>query len=296
MQVKVTKQPKSTIKIDIKVPNIKVKEAYETLMTDIVKNSEVSGFRKGTAPRKMVESKTDVSKIYGDLINELLRAYYPRAIKENHIAPISNPKVEVKEFDIEKDFEFSAMVATRPDVKVGDYKKKLKKVYADKLKTAEKDKEEKLKKGEKLEPTHTHLLTTEVVDILLEISNIEIPDLLIDDETDRMMARLVDQTQAIGMSLDQYLKAQNKSAEELRTNYDKLSERNLKTEFILEHLIKEEKIEVNDAELEETAKASGDPKTSEGLKDPVQRWYIKSILEKNKLISKLIEEIEQSCK
>jgi FKBP-type peptidyl-prolyl cis-trans isomerase (trigger factor) len=286
MKVTVQKQPKSALKLTITVPNTKVRETYEALITDLVKTTEISGFRKGSAPRKMVEEKTDTSKLYGDIINKLLKTYYPQALKENHISPISNPKVEIKEFDLEKDFEFSAVIATKPEVKVKDFRKKLKALLATKNKAADK----------KSDNEHASLTATEVVDILLETADVEVPNLLVDEETNRMMARLINQAQTIGMSLEQYLKAQNKTSEELRTEYNKISEKNLKTEFVLEHLVKEEKIEIKDSEVEETAKATGDPKTLENLKDPIQKWYIKSILGKNKLINKLIEEVEQTIK
>ncbi|OGC48132.1 hypothetical protein A2W32_04705 [candidate division WWE3 bacterium RBG_16_37_10] len=106
-----------------------------------------------------------------------------------------------------------------------------------------------------------------------------------------MMARLVDQAQSIGLSLDQYLKAQNKTSEQLTSDYKKTAEKSVKAELVLGEIIKTEKVDVTEAEIEEIVKASGDPNALEQLKDPLQKWYIKSILEKNKLINKLIEEV-----
>ncbi len=63
------------------------------------------------------------------------------------------------------------------------------------------------------------------------------------------------------------------------------------------HLIKEENIDVTDKEIEDTAKATGDPSILEKLEnDQIQKWYIKSVLQKNKLISKLLEELEKDGK
>jgi ankyrin repeat protein len=131
MEVKVEKQPKATIKLTVTVPAEQVKTTYNHIFDELVKNSELPGFRKGMAPKEMVKEKTDVSKLYGDVVNELLEKYYPQAIKENLISPVSNPKVEIKEFDLEKDFQFIATVAVRPEVKIGDYKTKLKEAYTE---------------------------------------------------------------------------------------------------------------------------------------------------------------------
>jgi len=290
MQTKVEKMPKSTIKLTITVPTDKVKESYEKVLNEVVKATELPGFRKGMAPKEMVVEKTDVSKLYGEVINDLLQNFYPQALKENHIVPISNPKVEIKEFNLEKEFEFTAIVATRPEVKVGEYKNKLKEVQEKKEKTTKEENAKKLAAGEELKDSHAHLETNDVIDVLIEVSEVEVPELLIEEETERMMARLVDQAQSIGISLEQYLKAQNKTSEQLHTEYSKIAERSLKAEFVLANLAAAEKIEVTDAEIEEVAKASGNPDVMEQLKDPAQKWYIKSILEKNKLISKLMEE------
>jgi len=77
----------------------------------------------------------------------------------------------------------------------------------------------------------------------------------------------------------------------LRNEYTKIAENNIKAEFVLSELIKKENIEVSDEEIEEMIKAAGDPNLVKS-EDPMQKLYIKSILQKNKLISKLAEEAE----
>jgi len=279
MQVKVEKQPKSTLKLIISVPSTNVKEEYEKVFEEVVKNAEFPGFRKGMAPKDMVKQKTDVSKLYGEVINNLLQKYYTQALKENLVQPVSNPKVEIKEFDLEKDFEFTAILAVRPEVEIGDYKSEIKSNYDKKIEEAISD-------------THVHLHTNDVIDALLKNSKVEISDLLVDEEAERMMSRLINQAQSIGLSLDQYLKAQNKTADQLKDEYKKIAENNIKSEFILDKLIRDEKIEITDKEVEDMIKASGVPDAEEKLNNTTEKWYIKNILEKNKLITKLMEEAE----
>lgn len=292
MNTKIEKLPKYTIKLTVTLEKEKVKESYEKILEEAVKNTEIEGFRKGTAPKEMVKDKIGASSLYGESINDLLQTYYPQALKENLLMPVSNPRVEIKEFDLEKDFEFSATFATKPEVKIKNYKKALKDYYKEKTAKVEKEKAEKLKKGEKIEESHVHIGANEIIDILLKESEVEVADMLVEEETDRVMSRLMDQLKTINLSVENYLKAQNKTAESLRKEYDEMSIRNIKAEFVLSHLLKEENIEVTDKEIDDMIGAVGDKSIGESFNDPMQKLYVKTILQKNKLISKLIEETE----
>jgi FKBP-type peptidyl-prolyl cis-trans isomerase (trigger factor) len=299
MKTQIEKLPKSTMKLTVTVENSAVKDFYEKEVVKAVSNTEIQGFRKGTAPRDMVIEKVGNSRLYGDTLNEVLQHFYPQALKENKLMPVSNPKVEIKEFDIEKDLEFTAEFAIRPEVKVKDYKKALKDYYKEKTEKIQKEKLEKLKKGE-LKPEesgedhhdHVHIGPNEIIDVLLKESEVEMSDILIDEETDRLMTRLMEQLDTIKLSIDKYLKAQEKTADDLRNDYKKLAENNIKAEFVLSHLITVENVEVTDEEIDEMVSAAGDPSVTEKLEDPMQRLYIKTILQKNKLINKLIEDTQ----
>jgi len=291
MKTKIEKLPKATIKITVTVDNDAVKNAYEKTLDNAVKTTTVEGFRPGTAPKDMVKEKLGQSKLFGDAINDILETYYPQALKENAVNPVSNPKVEIKEFDLEKELEFTAVVAVRPEMKIGEYKKKLKEKFDQKWNDAVKESEESKKDGKEGHEPHVHMTTGDVIETLMTVSEADVSEVLLEDETDRLLSRFMDQAQSIGLSLDQYLKSQNKTGEQLRSEYIKIAENNIKAEFVLSELIKIENIEVSDEEIEEMIKASGDPNLVKS-EDPMQKLYIKSILQKNKLISKLAEEAE----
>lgn len=296
MKTQIEKLPKSTMKLTVTVENSVIKEFYEKEVKKAIEDTELQGFRKGTAPRDMVVEKVGNSKLYGDTINEVLKTYYPQALKEHKVMPVSNPKVEIKEFDIEKDLEFTAEFAVKPEVKVGDYRKALKDYYKEKTERIKKEKEEKLKKGEldieKEGRDHVHIGANEVIDIVLKESEVEIADMLIEEETDRLMTKLLEQLETIKLPIDKYLQAQGKNADELRAEYNKISENNIKAEFVLSHLVEVEKIEVGDEEIDEMISAAGDPAVIEQMQDPMQRLYIKTILQKNKLLNNLIDETQ----
>lgn len=292
MKTQTEKQPKSTIKLTVTVDADKVKEAYERVLDKAVVKTSIEGFRPGKAPRDMVKDKVGVSNLYGDVINDLLQAYYPQALKENHLIPVANPRVEIKDFDLEKDFVFEAMVPIKPEVKIGDFRPAIKKHYEERISARKVNNEERLKKGEALDESHIHLGSGEIIEAIVKATEVEVSEILIEEETNRMMTRLVDQAQSIGLSLDQYLKSQNKTSEQLRKEYETISQRNLAAEFALSELVVKENVEITDKEVEDTIAAVGDESVVERMKDPVERMFVKNILQKNKLLSMYAEEAE----
>ncbi len=278
MKVNIQKKPKSTLEISITVPADKVASVYSEVIKNVVTKTELPGFRKGQAPQNLVEEKTNVSELYGEVVNKLLEKYYPQALKENKVSPISNPKVEIKEFDPKKDFEFVATVATKPKIDVPEYKKALKNLSEQKKKDAKDD-------------TPSQLTAQEVIAKLTEIAKVDIADILVDEETDRMMVRLMNQIQSLGMNIDEYLKAQNVTAEKLRENYKKIGEQSIKAEFVLQHLVEKEKVKISDKEIEDAINTLGNEKAKEQMQSDMQKWYITSVLAKNKLLEGLISDL-----
>ena len=278
MKVNIQKKPKSTLEISITVPADKVASVYSEVIKNVVTKTELPGFRKGQAPQNLVEEKTNVSELYGEVVNKLLEKYYPQALKENKVSPISNPKVEIKEFDPKKDFEFVATVATKPKIDVPEYKKALKNLSEQKKKDAKDD-------------TPSQLTAQEVIAKLTEIAKVDIADILVDEETDRMMVRLMNQIQSLGMNIDEYLKAQNVTAEKLRENYKKIGEQSIKAEFVLQHLVEKEKVKISDKEIEDAINTLGNEKAKEQMQSDMQKWYITSVQAKNKLLEGLISDL-----
>lgn len=284
MKIEVNKKEKSTIELKVTVPNEAVKKTYGDVLEKVVESAEIEGFRKGQAPKKLVEEKTNTSELHGEVVNELLQIYYPQALKEKKISPVSNPRVSVDEFGLEKDFEFTATIATKPEVKVKGYKKELEKLYKEKKKEFEEKNEDK--------EAHYHLPANLIIQKLVELSDLEVSDILVEEEVNRMFSQMMQQIQAVGMSVEDYLKSQNITVEKIKEEYKEAAERNIKAEFILNHLITEQEITVDESELEAMIQASGDEEVQKQMRNPIQLNYIRSILAKNKLIQGMIEELE----
>lgn len=289
MKTEIKKLPKHQIEIKITIPAKRVGEEFEKVLDAAAKEIQIEGFRKGQAPKNLVREKIDTPKAYSEVINRLVSETYNTAIKEHLLKPIVNPQIELVQFEPEKkdkDFIFTATTAERPEVTLGDYKKELAK-----LKVKKPSEEIVGPDGKPLKTsTETQGPSLEkVLQAVLATSQVEIPDLLTEGEVNRMLSRLVDQTAKLGLTIEQYLQSQGKTAEQLRAEYQKQSQEMQKTELVLDELAKVEKIEVADKEIEEAIKANPDEKSRQEFEKQEGKWYIKSILRRNKTIQRLVE-------
>lgn len=82
----------------------------------------ISGFRKGKAPRKIIESRYGEGVFYEDAINIVLPEAYSNAIDENNIEPVDRPDIDISELEKGKPVIFTAEVTVKPEVELGEYK------------------------------------------------------------------------------------------------------------------------------------------------------------------------------
>ena len=82
----------------------------------------VPGFRRGKAPRKLIETMYGESVFYDDAFQLIFPDLYDEAVKENNLQVVDQPEVDVQEIGEGKDLVFSCEVFVRPDVTLGDYK------------------------------------------------------------------------------------------------------------------------------------------------------------------------------
>ncbi|MDR0298337.1 MAG: trigger factor [Streptococcaceae bacterium] len=85
------------------------------------KNIQVPGFRKGKISREMFERMFGEEALYNDALNAVLQEAYAAALKETGVEPVAQPQVDVKSMDKGADWELTAEVTTKPEVKLGKY-------------------------------------------------------------------------------------------------------------------------------------------------------------------------------
>ena len=122
MSVTVEKLENNMAKLKIEVPAEQLEKAIEKAYQKNKNKIQIPGFRKGKAPRKMIEQMYGKGVFYEDAANELIEEEYPKAVEECGEDVVSSPKIDVEELEAGKDFVFTAEVALKPPVKLGKYK------------------------------------------------------------------------------------------------------------------------------------------------------------------------------
>ena len=121
MSVKVENLEKSMAKLTVTVAAQEFEEAVEKAYQRTKSRYNVPGFRKGKATRKMIEKTYGAQVFYDTALNEVLDRRYPEAAKESGLDIVSRPEIEISEITEGKDLVFTATVAVRPEVKLGEY-------------------------------------------------------------------------------------------------------------------------------------------------------------------------------
>lgn len=278
MKSTINKLADGTIELLITVPWTDVTTVYEKVVTEMVSNAEIAGFRKGKAPRAKVEEKLDKTKVYEEALKQIIPDMYGKAVAEHKIRPIVQPKIELKEATEQKDWVMRALTCEKPTVTLGDYKKAIADLKASKAKkiwVPGQDKEEK--KEENKKPTIDELLKA-----LFESTKVTMPSLLTEHEANRLLSDLIDQTKKLGMSVEQYLSSTGRTAESVRKEYEEQAVRTLTLEFALEDVADKEGVLISDDDIDVVIKTA---KTDEEKKSlTAQRYYIASVLRRQKTI------------
>ena len=122
MSVQVEKLEKSMAKLTITVEAAKFDAAVDSAYQKNKGKIALPGFRKGKAPRAMIEKMYGTGVFFEDAANELIPEAYETAAKESELEIVAQPEIEVTQMDKGTDFIFTATVAIKPDVTLGDYK------------------------------------------------------------------------------------------------------------------------------------------------------------------------------
>lgn len=137
MSVQVEKLENGMAKLTIEASAERLEEALQNAFTKNKNKISVPGFRKGKVPRQMIERMYGPAIFYEDAANELIPEEYEKALDECGEDIVSSPEIDVAQIEKGKPFIFTAVVALKPEVKLGKYKG----VKVDKADTAVTDEE-----------------------------------------------------------------------------------------------------------------------------------------------------------
>ena len=122
MSLQVEKLEKNMAKLTIEVSAEEFEKAVQAAYLKQRKNIAVPGFRKGKVPRQMIEKMYGPEIFYDDAANALIPDAYAKAYDECELDIVSQPTIDVVQIEKGKAFIFTAEVATKPEVTLGEYK------------------------------------------------------------------------------------------------------------------------------------------------------------------------------
>lgn len=122
MSVQVEKQEKNMAKLTVEVPAEQFVDAIKKAYNKNKNRFNVPGFRRGKAPQMMIEKMYGVGVFYEDAADEAINETYAEAMKESGLDIVSRPEITIEQIEKGKAFIYTATVAVKPEVTLGQYK------------------------------------------------------------------------------------------------------------------------------------------------------------------------------
>ena len=113
---------KNTVKLTISIDKEVFSEGINKAYKKLVKNINIPGFRKGKAPRAIIEKYYGEAIFYEEAVNEVCPDAYEAAVKEAGIEPVDRPEIDIESIGKGEDLVITAVVTVKPEVKLGEYK------------------------------------------------------------------------------------------------------------------------------------------------------------------------------
>lgn len=277
-----------TIQITFSVPFSKVNKTKEEVAAEMGKDLEVPGFRKGNAPLNKVIEHIPPATLTEKALAKILPKTISDIINKEKIRPAIIPRFELISAEENKDWQIRATTCEIPKVNLGEYKKiisgasKAQSIWTPDKKLKSEKEDEKPKELTKEQKEQV------VIKILLENIKIKIPKVLIDEEVNTKLSRLLERLEKLGLTLESYLASLNKTPSALRKEYEELSQQSISLELTLLEIASKENLKVEKSQVDAAIQASSaDPDLKDKLDTPEQRRVIESILRKRAALDSL---------
>jgi len=273
-----------TIQITFTIPYPVVKKEQDKAIEEEAKNITVDGFRKGMAPIDKAKEKISTEKLVEKTLQSILPKSLYELVKKENLALAVYPRFELVSAKEGEDWQVRATTCEVPNIKLGNYKEaimtesKTKAIWTPDKNMSEKEKELSHEQKENL-----------VLEVILKSVEGKIPPILIDEDVNTKLSRLLNRIEKLGLNLDSYLANIGKTPDSLREEYKKQSEESIKIELALNKIAEEQNIKDEDLDVAKAIEAvSSDPKMADEFKKPEQRKYLVAILRRQKAMESLI--------
>lgn len=122
MNTTIEKQPENIVKVDIEIPAKDAVNYYNNAAKRLAQYVNIPGFRKGKAPRNILEQHIGEERIKHEALENALPKIFSEVIRENDFDVVAQPYVESYDYKIGEDLKITAKIELRPEVTLGEYK------------------------------------------------------------------------------------------------------------------------------------------------------------------------------
>jgi FKBP-type peptidyl-prolyl cis-trans isomerase (trigger factor) len=265
----IQKTEDGTVTLTITIPWKEAEAVRKETVEKLSAEAELPGFRKGKAPKNLIEEKLDPQVVRDETLRKLLPKFYLEAVGEHKLNPIISPLIHVQDVEEGKDWQFTAKTAEAPKIDLGGYKENVKKITA---------KSKIIVPGKENQPPNFEEIARE----LLNTVKLSVPKIIVDREVERLLAQLLDEIRRLGLNLDQYLASSGKTIDNLRAEQEIKAQNDIKLELILQRIAEEEKIEVSDKEIDDAVKNAKTPEERQSLE--ANKYLLASIIRQQKTL------------
>jgi len=217
----INRQPNGSIEIKLHLSWNDIQSQIKIETEKAISNAEIPGFRKGKAPRDLVEPKLDKSQLLSQSLAELLPKVYSGVIDTEKLKPILYPQIHIDKGVWGQDFEFTATTCESPTVT-------LPQSYVENI--------------PKLQFKDANNQLSTILEYLHTNSQVQIPDPLIVEESNHRLSRLAENLSQLGIDMSKYLTTKKITAEDLKAQTAATAKADLEIEFILETIQSHQKL------------------------------------------------------
>jgi len=283
-QYKKTDLPKNVAEILVDIKKETIEEEYKKAFEAVRANTTIAGFRTGKAPQDVAQKHIAKDKVYQQMIRTILPKIYEEIVKKESLMPIIDPKIEMIKAKENEDWQIKITVAGKPKIELNNYQEAIKE-YKSKSK-----KEDIWVPGKDQKPLDKNQSQqknlNEILSVLLKQTKVEIADMIIDEEINRRLTKLVDDIQKLGLTVDSYLKSKNLTLDQLKETYKREIEDTYKLEFVLSEIADQKQIKVEKADLDKLFVNIKDDKEKKLAEQ--NSYFYASVLRKQKTIDFLL--------
>ncbi len=247
---------KEKSQIEIK-SSVDAKEFGETItdtLAALKADVTLPGFRKGTAPEKMVRAQIGEGALLAEAAEQAIAHAYGHIIEEKKLDVIGRPEVTISKIAEGNPLEFTILTDVMPTIEKLDYKTVAKSESGNVVDAVTVTDEELKKEQEKVkELTKEELIKAKeyrahekkrlsLIDALVKEVDVVIPEALIEGELDRMMAQMKHDIERMNLSFADYLKHLKKTEADLRKEWTNDAAKRIKLDLAIAHIAEKEKI------------------------------------------------------